>query len=325
MAHNPSSMDKPSIAVIGAGRVGSSLAAALHTTGYPITAVWSRTEAHARELAARVSAPVVSLESAPRAAALTLIAVSDDSIGELAARLAAGGAWENGRMVIHCSGTLPAAALAPAAARGALVGALHPLVAIAERDQALPRGITFAVEAAEPLRGLLRRMAHDLGGRPFNLDPEQRPLYHAAAVLASNYTVVLAALAAELLQHAGVGGGVALEALLPLLRSAVANLETAGLPHALTGPLVRGDAGTVMRHLAELDHAAPAIAAVYRELGKAALPLVEARDVLDRDTLGRLADVLASVPLADAIGTAAEQSSTGQPDYNPRIYATLEE
>ncbi|HSH80811.1 MAG TPA: NAD(P)-binding domain-containing protein, partial [Herpetosiphonaceae bacterium] len=133
MVDNPSRTDKPSIAVLGAGRVGSTLAAALYSAGYPITAVWSRTEAHAQALAERVGARIAPLEIAPRAAVLTLIAVSDDSIEGLTTTLAAGGAWAEGSLVVHCSGTLPAAALAPAATHGARVGALHPLVAIAER------------------------------------------------------------------------------------------------------------------------------------------------------------------------------------------------
>jgi len=325
MVDNLSTMDKPSIAVLGAGRVGSTLAAALHSAGYPITAVWSRTEAHAQALAERVGARITPLEMTQRAADLTLIAVSDDSIEALTTRLAAGGAWAEGSQVVHCSGTLPAAALAPAAAHGARVGALHPLVAIAERGQMLPPGITFAVEADEPLRGILWQMARDLGGQPFDLEPRHRPLYHAAAVLASNYTVVLAALAVELLQHAGVGGDAALQALLPLLRSTVANLAAASLPHALTGPLARGDAGTVMRHLVELDRTAPHVAGVYRELGRAALPLVETRSVLDREALARLADVLGSVPLADEKEQRDEAAHNGWRDSNLSVLTTVEE
>ena len=292
MVDSPSAMVKPSIAIIGAGKVGSTLAGALHTTGYPITAVWSRTPAHAAELAARAGATVVPLEQTPEQAALTLIAVSDDSLAELVEWLAGAGAWRRGQMVVHCSGVLPAAVLAPAAGHGALTGGFHPLAAIAGRARDLPRGIAFAVEAEEPLRGTLRRMAHDLGGHPFDLDPDGRALYHAAAVLASNYTVVLAALAADLLTRAGAEGDAALQAILPLLHSTLANLQNAGLPEALTGPLVRGDAGTVARHLAALDATAPWIAQVYRTLGTAALPLVEARGTLDVATRRELEDML---------------------------------
>lgn len=288
---------RPSIALIGAGRVGSTLARALHTTGYSVNSIWSRTPAHASVLAEQVHARLVDLNTAPGTADLTLLAVADDSLATLVQDLADAGAWRAGQMVVHCSGVLPVAVLAPAATYGALTGGLHPLAAIADRDQALPPGMTFAVEAEEPLRAILHRMARDLGGRTFNLQGNARGLYHAAAVLASNYTVVLAALAADLLERAGIDPDAALPALMPLIESTMANLSSAGLPAALTGPLVRGDAGTVIRHLAALDRVTPGIAQVYRALGIAALPLVEARGEVPHETLHKLYDALQGVAL----------------------------
>jgi predicted short-subunit dehydrogenase-like oxidoreductase (DUF2520 family) len=296
MVHPSPAQGKLPLAIIGAGRVGSTLAVALYAMGYPITAVWSRTPAHAADLAARVGAIVPALESVAEGASLTLIAVSDDSLAELSARLASSGVWRVGHMVAHCSGVLPAAVLAPVAEQGALIGGFHPLAAISEREQILPRGITFAVEAAEPLRGILWQMARDIHGYPFDLDPAGRSLYHAAAVIASNYTVVLAALAADLLEHAGVETDETLRAILPLLHSTLSNLERAGLPDALTGPLVRGDAGTVSRHLAALDATNSRVADVYRALGAATLPLAAARGGLDLATLDLLKNVLATAP-----------------------------
>lgn len=286
MVFTPSAIQKPSIAIVGAGRVGSTLALALHAAGYPITAVWSRTRPHADELAMRVGAVVWPMEETLGAATLTLVAAPDDRLAEVATSLA--NAVEAGQMVVHCSGVLPAGVLSPLAEHGALIGGFHPLAAIAERGQKLPRGVSFAVEAAEPLRGILRRMATDVGGHPFDLDPAARPLYHAAAVLASNYTVVLAALASDLLEQAGMERDGALQALAPLLRSALDNLEREGLPRALTGPLVRGDVGTVMAHLQALERRAPQTAQVYRVLAQAALPLVIARGNHDVTTIEQL-------------------------------------
>src|SRR5919199_2804123 len=295
MVETPSAMGKLPIAIIGAGRTGSTLAQALHTAGYPVTAIWSRPPAHAAELAGRLGAAVTSLQETPQAAALTLITVPDDSLPSVAACVA--DSWIAGHMAVHCSGVLPAAVLAPIAAHAGLTGGFHPLAAISDRDQALPPGLTFAIEAIEPLRGVLWQMAYDLHGQPFDLDPAARPLYHAAAVLASNYTVVLAALAAGLMQRAGIEGYVALRAIMPLLRSTLANLENVGLPNALTGPLVRGDAGTVIEHLSALDVTAPDIAQVYRTLGLAALPLVEARGVLEPGAIAALEDAIRGVLL----------------------------
>jgi predicted short-subunit dehydrogenase-like oxidoreductase (DUF2520 family) len=306
---------RPSISLIGAGRVGSTLARALHGAGYTINSIWSRTPAHAEALAHQVNARLVDLVDAPSSADLTLLAVSDDSLAGLMQELADVGAWHAGQMVVHCSGVLPVAVLSPAAFHGALTGGFHPLAAIAEREQELPHGITFAVEAAEPLRGILHAMAQAIGGRPFDLQGAERGLYHAAAVLASNYTVVLAALAADLLQRAGLDRDAALPAIMPLLRSTLANLDHAGLPDALTGPLVRGDVGTVIRHLQALDTTAPEIAQVYRALGAAALPLVESRGEIAAETLQELDDALHGValdatPVANATARLARASTT---------------
>src|SRR5688572_20727424 len=165
---------RPSIALIGAGRVGSTLSQALYTAGYHITSIWSRTPAHASALAERVNARLVDLDQVPATADLILLAVADDSLAPLMEQLAEAGAWSLGPMVVHCSGVLPIDVLAPAATQGAVIGGFHPLAAIANRDQELPRGITFAVEAQEPLREILHRMAHDIGGRPFDLEGSAR-------------------------------------------------------------------------------------------------------------------------------------------------------
>src|ERR671929_432553 len=136
MVDTTSATDKPSVAIIGAGRVGSTLAQALYTAGYPVTAIWSRTPAHAAELAGRLGAAVTSLEETPQAAALTLITVPDDSLPSVAACVA--DSWTAGHMAVHCSGVLPAGVLAPIAERGGLIGGFHPLPAVSERHQPPP-------------------------------------------------------------------------------------------------------------------------------------------------------------------------------------------
>lgn len=287
----PARLHKPAIAVVGAGRAGSALARSLAMAGYRIAGIWSPTFDHAVELAAAVGAAVMEPAEMLARARLTLLAVPDDALAGLSEQLAPSVDSEQPPMVAHCSGVAPAAALASLAARGALIGGFHPLAAISRRDQPLPTGITFAVEAEEPLRGALWQVAADLGGRPFDLAAASRPLYHAAAVLASNFPVVLAAQASELLQRIGIPPDAALSALVPLLQSTVDNLAEIGVPAALTGPLVRGDGGTVAQHLRALDETAPEIARVYRVLSAAALPLAQARGELGRhaiEELGRL-------------------------------------
>ena len=151
--------------------------------------------------------------------------------------------------MVHASGALGREALAPAAEGGALTGAFHPLAAFAQIGAELPDGIAFAIEASEPLRTKLTHLALRLGGRPLVLEADDKALYHAAAVIASNYSVTLAATAARLLRRIGASEDDSLRVLLPLMRSTLDNLERQGLPEALTGPIVRGDTGTVRRHL----------------------------------------------------------------------------
>ncbi len=277
----------PTVGFVGAGKGGQTLGAALAAAGVPVVAVASRTRASAERLAALAGVPpegvcVTGAEVVQRAD-LTFLTVPDDAIAVAVAEIAAEDGWGAGHAVVHCSGALPSAVLAAAAAGGCAIASFHPLQTFA----ALPvdsaaavrtlQGAVFGLEGDAVLRPVLELLVARLGGHPLWLRAEDKPLYHAAAVLASNYTVALVALGAELLAHCGLDSAEAVAALVPLLRGTLANLEALGLPEALTGPLVRGDAGTIVRHLARLDALAPHIAAVYRALGLAAVPYAQAR------------------------------------------------
>ena len=288
---SPASDVRPSLAIIGLGRVGQVLGQALYQAGYRITAVASRDPAKAATVAARFGANAISPRDAAASADLVLLAIPDDALKPLAAELALAGAWRSGQFVVHVSGASPAAALAPAAEYGAQIGAFHPFAAFGGAEAPLPAGITFGIEAQQPLRTILWGLAAALGGHPLDLDAADKPLYHAAAVIASNYTVTLAALANELLQQLGAQPDQALRALLPLMRTTLDNLERQGLPDALTGPLVRGDIGTIQQHLAALDEAKPQIGILYRSLAHGTLPLAQQRG-LKPEIAGALQDLV---------------------------------
>ncbi len=282
---------RPSIAIIGLGRVGMVLGRALHAAGYPLVAVSSRSPAKAQAAAALFQAEAATPIVAAQAADLTLLTISDDAIPGVVAELAVAGAWHAGQSVVHASGVSPAAVLAPAAAYGAAIGGLHPLAAFASPETTLPPGLTFAIEATGTLHAQLWAMARALGGYPFDLDPADKTLYHAAAVIASNYTVTLAALASELFARMGAAPEEALRALVPLMRTTLDNMERQGLPQALTGPLLRGDVSTVQRHLAALDESVPRVGALYRCLAHGTLPLAQQRG-LPSDMAGALQDLI---------------------------------
>lgn len=244
----------PLTAIVGAGRMGRGLTAALERSGHPV------------RLVGRDRRP-----GATRGADVVLLAVPDDAIQALAAELAREGAIGGEQVVLHLSGLLDRAALDPLLSTGAGLGSFHPLQTVADPATApeLLRGAYAGLEGDERALAAGERLAGLLGMRPVRLAPDAKASYHAGAVFASNYAVVLAAVAERLARRAGVSPGDARSVYLPLMRGTLANLAL-GPAAALTGPIRRGDEETVRRHLATL---APAERRLYRELGLAALEL----------------------------------------------------
>ena len=215
------------------------------------------------------------------AAGVVFITTPDDAIRSTVEELR----WRPGTGVVHCSGALSRDVLSVAAANGVETGCLHPLQTFASRETSPDlHGTYFAIEAEGVLDSVLREMVEALGGIAITLRAEDRALYHASAVLASNYVVTLLKLATDLWLRLGYDRATALQALLPLLRGAVDNLDALGLPAALTGPVARGDVDIVRRHLEALSDAAPEVLDAYRVLGIETLPLALAKGGLDDDT-----------------------------------------
>lgn len=284
------------VGLIGAGAVGAALVSALAARGALVglapVAVASRSYAHAQAVAARAPGceALTSLDALAERCDLVFIATSDDAIRTVAE----GVVWRRGQAVAHLSGAEGVAPLAAAAARGALVAALHPLMTFpqtirgADAAQILARfaGTTWALECADAsLAARLAAFVAALDGRVIRLTEADRAPYHLSGVLASNYVVTLLGAATDLWEGWGVGRDEALRALLPLLRATVENLETVGLPAALTGPIARGDVGAVRIHEAWLraDTApdAPALRAAYAALARLTLPLAREKGALD--------------------------------------------
>jgi predicted short-subunit dehydrogenase-like oxidoreductase (DUF2520 family) len=197
------------VGFIGAGRVGTALAALLHARGVRVVAVSGRTLDDSRRMA--LSAGLSSRVASDRAGTITsadlvFLTVPDDAIGPLCDDIAHEEGWREGQGVVHCSGVLPSDVLRSARDQGALVASFHPLQTFASRDAALAHmpGSTFALEGDPALVAQLEQLVHLLGGTALHLRAEDKTLYHAAATIASNYTVTLAALASDLLVREGV-------------------------------------------------------------------------------------------------------------------------
>ena len=297
-------MTLPTLGFIGTGTVGSALARALSRAGYRILAVHNRTPEKASHLAASIegSRAVGSAQDVVDACDLVFLTVPDDFIEPLCQSLD----WTRhqtaespsdsaprapARAAIHTSGAASIDILQSARDQGAEVGVFHPLQTLARPEDAernLP-GSGFGIEASsDELRATLEEMARALGGTPLLLGGE-KALYHASAVIASNYLVTLLGLASSLWEPLGLTRDEGLRALLPLVRGTLNNLERIGLPDALTGPIARGDAGTISRHLEALGRVAPELLPVYKELARRTIPIARAKGSLDEAGARRLA------------------------------------
>ncbi|MFY1596870.1 Rossmann-like and DUF2520 domain-containing protein [Micromonospora sp. WMMD737] len=257
------------VGVVGSGRVGTVLGAALAAAGHRVVAVTAGSGAsRARAALLLPDAPRRSAAAVARAATdLLLVAVPDDALAGVVAALADGGALRPGQVVAHTSGAHGLAVLAPAAAAGARPLALHPAMTFTGTPDDLARlaGISYGVTAPAELRPLAARLVADLGGVPEWVGEADRPLYHAALAHGANHLVTLVNEAADRLRDAGVAQPE--KVLAPLLRAALENALRLG-DDALTGPVSRGDAGTVERHLARLAATAPESVAPYLALAR---------------------------------------------------------
>jgi predicted short-subunit dehydrogenase-like oxidoreductase (DUF2520 family) len=191
----------------------------------------------------------------PGGTTILILAVPDSALAEVTYDLSMAGPAPPGCAVFHLSGALSTEALSPLHAVGYTVGSVHPLQAVADPWLSGDRlmGAAFAIAGEPAAISAARRLVDALGGRPLLIPPARRPIYHAAAVVASNYFVALVAFAVRLMQQAGVNEEDAVPALLPLIRGTLDNLQQLGVPAALTGPVPRGDVDTIRLHLARLS------------------------------------------------------------------------
>ncbi len=252
------------VGVIGAGRVGATLATALRAAGHEIVAAAGESAASRTRIETMLpGVPVAKPTAVARASDVLLLTVPDDMLGNVVSTLADAGALRAGQYVVHTSGRHGLAVLAPAVAVGARPVALHPALTFTGTDVDLPRlqGCVFGVTAPTAEHAMAERLVADLGGRIMWVPEERRSLYHASLAHGANHLVTLVSQAMEMLAAAGVAGAAEggvdpADTLRPLLEAALSNALAYG-DAALTGPIVRGDVETVRAHLRELAAATP--------------------------------------------------------------------
>lgn len=269
-----------SFSVVGTGRLGTALAAALARRGWRPAALVDRDLRAAREARRLTGAGRAStaLGPAPDPGRLVVVAVPDAEVAKAAAALARSGVDWTGRVVVHTSGLLAASALAPLARRGALTASCHPVQSFARKDApaSVFAGVTWGVEGDPEAVEACGRVVRSLRGHVLLLAAKDKPLYHAACALASNAFVALEGTAVDLLGRAGIDRGTAEAVLLPLVEGTLQNVKKLGVEKALTGPVIRGDQSTVAAHLEALRKD-PRAADIYRALGKAVLEMAARR------------------------------------------------
>jgi len=275
---------KPSFVIVGCGKVGTSLGWFLSRRGYPLLGVVSRHLETAEAAARRVGTDVFSdkaWEITPRAD-VVFITTPDGAISGTCEEILKHGGFKKNAVVLHCSGSLPSTILSFGEKGGYHTGSLHPLQSFAslKTDWNPFRGIIAAVEGEAPAVAIAREIASDLGAVCLEIKTDAKSLYHASAVVASNYLVSLMDLSLRLMATAGITGKNAIGVLYPLVKGTLANIEKVGIPEALTGPISRGDVETVADHLKQMATQAPDLIPIYKSLGRHTVQLA-----LDKGTL----------------------------------------
>jgi predicted short-subunit dehydrogenase-like oxidoreductase (DUF2520 family) len=305
---------KPSINIIGAGRLGTALAIAFVSRGYAINALVARHTRHAQRAAKLVRAesetrPLTQNDAPPLAlndrqlhklphSDIIIITTPDDAIADTAQRLAAlsqsRAASHKPRTAFHASGALSSSALSALHDVGFRTGSMHPLIAVSDSAQgALSlRTAFFCLEGERTAVRVARTLVRDLGAQSFAIHQRDKALYHAAAVMASGHMVALFDMASEMLQRCGLNERRARAVLLPLVRSTLENLAQREPARTLTGTFARADISTVRHHLNALQAlGSNEILAAYSLLGQRSLQLAQKNGV-DEDTIKKIKRIL---------------------------------
>jgi len=278
---------KKRIVLIGPGRLGQAVTRLLREAGHPVKAVISRDPDRAVTAARFIGAPGAGTTELCRAkeGEVVLIALPDDHIGEMAARLRREELLACGTVLVHFSGIHPAAILLGEGGTPLQALSIHPLQTFADAVigiRSLP-GSPFTVEGAEESIPLGEKLVAEMGGIPLRIASERKPLYHAAACVASNYLVALVVAARQILAACGFAEEESFHLLSPLLRGTGKNLAALGPEGALTGPIARGDIHTVAKHLEAMAPLPADLREIYRVLGNKTVEVAKNKGTLDRE------------------------------------------
>lgn len=287
---------KLSIAIAGCGKVGTTLGHHLQRKNFVLQGIACRSAASAEKAAQILNVHHHSVNpwDVTGSADIVFITTPDDAIADTCKAIADHNGFKKNAFVLHCSGSLPSTILAPARKCGAITGSLHPLQSFAQttvNDNPF-QGIIMAAEGDPEAVALSRQIADTLAAVFIEIKTDAKTLYHASAVVASNYLVSLIGFAFDLIEEAGISSKDAMMVLNPLIMGTLNNIDRVGVVKALTGPIVRGDAATIQNHLKKITEARPDLVSMYKVLGQYALSLTEKKGSLDPKRIEALSTLL---------------------------------
>ena len=283
---------KPSFAIVGCGKVGTALGVFLTRSEYRAVGLASRSLSSAQRLAERIGAECV--KDAPWEAAqpadIVFITTPDDAIRETCDRISQKRGFKKNARVFHCSGALPSTILKSAETGHAFTASMHPLQSFSSAEFSTNpfENIIVAIEGEKEAVKTAEEIVKNLGANPIQIATAGKTLYHAAAVVASNYMVTLIDLSLKLMNRAEISGREAFEVLKPLIDGTLANIEKAGIPEALTGPIARGDVKTVTDHLQAMESFTPQRVQLYKILGLYTVDIATAKGTLSEAAAQKL-------------------------------------
>ncbi len=286
---------KNRVSIIGCGRTGTALAVFLDKKKFSIAGLASRTSTSAEKaaLAAKQGKIYENPVNAAMAGDIIFITTPDHSIERVCNELSS---WQNGkylegRYLYHCSGALSSSRLASAADCGGITGSLHPLQSFTPHTPIQPSPFTdinVSVEGEESAVVMGKKIINSLGANSFSIPTTAKTLYHAAAVVASNYLVTLENFAIELLRQANLSENEAYDILSPLIQGTLNNIKTRGTSKALTGPVSRGDVSIIRDHLRDIQQKSPHFLDLYKTMGAYTLELAQMTNPLGDEVVSEI-------------------------------------
>ncbi|MBI4743821.1 MAG: DUF2520 domain-containing protein [Actinobacteria bacterium] len=286
------------IVIIGAGKAGVALGILLKSAGYDIAAVCSKHKSSLKKASSYLDGFLTTdAVEAAKTGDIIFLSVRDNQIKDLCDSIAAKDGFKKGNYVFHLSGALSVDVLKKAEKRGAKIGCIHPIQSFADIKGAIKNlpGSYFGITGDKSVLLLAKRIVKSLKGKFLIIEDKDKPIYHIAACVVSNYLVSLINYAENLYKIIGINESDAFRAFYPLIKGTLDNIEKKGTIEALTGPIVRGDTEVILKHIEQLKKKLPDELSLYRELGLAATEIAFKRKSINRNTRKDLINILKGV------------------------------